>query len=356
LTGPGIAETAADITPRWLSDALSQAGRAVDVATVSAERVGAGQVGATYRLTIDAASGAAPRHVIAKLAAENPAARGAVSEGYRNEVGFYRDIAPTVDVRAPACSYSAISDDATVFTLLLEDLAPARVGVQVDGCTVPQALAAVRNVAGLHAPRWNDPSLAEYGFLRRIDAEGAAFTAAILGDAMANFIARFDDRLSPDDVSVLREVAEVTETWLTTRIEPFAVIHGDYRLDNLMFHPDGTVAAVDWQTASVGPPLRDVAYLLGTSLDTDARRASEAEIVGAYFDVLLASGVAGYDATRCFDDYRIGQFQGPFITVLGCEYATAVRTPQADDMFHAMATRSCAAIRDLRSFDALRGV
>ena len=44
------------------------------------------------------------------------------------------------------------------------------------------------------------------------------------------------------------------------------LIHGDYRLDNLMFPPHGTgVVAVDWQTLAVAPPARDLAYFLATS-------------------------------------------------------------------------------------------
>ena len=56
---------------------------------------------------------------------------------------------------------------------------------------------------------------------------------------------------------------------------------------------------------------------------------------------------------RCFDDYRLGQMQGPMITTLGAIYATAERSTRADGMFLAMARRSCAAIRDLRSLDLL---
>ena len=41
------------------------------------------------------------------------------------------------------------------------------------------------------------------------------------------------------------------------------------------------------------------------------------------------------------------------ITVLGCMYATAERSERSDGMFLAMITRSCAAIRDLRSLDLL---
>ena len=62
-----------------------------------------------------------------------------------------------------------------------------------------------------------------------------------------------------------------------------SITHGDYRLDNLMFPPAGPgVAAVDWQTTSAGPPLRDLAYFLGNSLTPDLRRAHESDLVDSY--------------------------------------------------------------------------
>ena len=48
-----VAATIADVDPAWLSGALG-----TEVATVAAERVGTGQVGATYRLAIGYADGA----------------------------------------------------------------------------------------------------------------------------------------------------------------------------------------------------------------------------------------------------------------------------------------------------------
>ena len=41
------------------------------------------------------------------------------------------------------------------------------------------------------------------------------------------------------------------------------------------------------------------------------------------------------------------------ITTIGCMYATGVRSEEADRMFLAMARRSCAAIRDLDTLDAV---
>ncbi len=43
-----------------------------------------------------------------------------------------------------------------------------------------------------------------------------------------------------------------------------AIVHGDYRLTNVMFHPDlsGIAAVVDWEMATLGDPLTDVGLLV----------------------------------------------------------------------------------------------
>ena len=52
---------------------------------------------------------------------------------------------------------------------------------------------------------------------------------------------------------------------LVTDIPPQAgasIVHGDYRLDNLILHDDGTVAAVvDWELCTLGDPLADLGML-----------------------------------------------------------------------------------------------
>ena len=55
-------------------------------------------------------------------------------------------------------------------------------------------------------------------------------------------------------------------------------------------------------------------------------------------------------------DYRLGMLHGPLITVLGRVYATGEQTAQSDGMFLAMATRSCAAIRDLHTLELIRAL
>jgi len=53
--------------------------------------------------------------------------------------------------------------------------------------------------------------------------------------------------------------------WLPKNIPPSAattVVHGDYRLDNAIFHPSGPriLALLDWELSTLGDPLADFAY------------------------------------------------------------------------------------------------
>ncbi len=337
-----IAGCAEELNAEWLSVALGR-----EVRSFSSERIGTGQTSSTYRVQIDADG--CPATLVAKLAEGDEAARRQVATAHRNEVGFYLRLAGTLDVRTPLCWYGSISDDGTQFTLLLEDLSPRQPGRQVDGCPVDQMEDAVRNLAALHACRWNDESLHDVDFLVPLTGQRAEFLGGLASTATEQFIARFSARLDGRDVATLRDVAEVLVEWLLARPAPFTLVHGDYRLDNLMFPPAGNdVVAVDWQTVTLALPARDLSYFIATSLPADERRGAEESLVETYYDDLLQRGVEGYTADQCFDDYRFGQLQGPMITVLGT-MTSQERSRSADEMFLAMASRSCAAVRDLGS-------
>ena len=349
-----VAERAEDITPNWLTEALQSAGHDYTVTVVRTEVIGTGMMGSTFRLAVDYEGPQGPPTLVAKLASMDESTRKLVSAGYAAEVGFYQHLAPRLQVNTPTCWYGAIAEGNTEFTLVLDDLAPSAPGVQADGCSVAQAEASLSNLLGLHVPRWSDPKLDELTFLMRPSQAMAAVMGEVTMAATEGFVERYEDELGAEDVATLRRTAEVIAEWQLARLSPFSTIHGDYRLDNLLFSPTSDrVVVVDWQTAAVGPPMRDVAYFLGTSLECEARRTHESRLVSDYHSALVARGVPGYDAGRCWDDYRLGQLQGPMVTVIGCMYASGTRSDKSDAMFLAMARRSCAAIRDLRSLDLL---
>src|SRR5690606_6663801 len=51
---------------------------------------------------------------------------------------------------------------------------------------------------------------------------------------------------------------------------PATIVHGDYRLDNCLLRPDGTIAAVlDWELCTLGDPLADVGLLCVYWTDPD---------------------------------------------------------------------------------------
>ena len=217
-----------------------------------------------------------------------------VAPGYAAEVGFYSTLARDLDVRTPRCWHAAISDDHTRFTLLLEDMHPAVPGIQAQGCTVEQAAAALRNLVGLHVACWDDPKLRDNNFLMRPDANTAAMMAQLVSQAGDEFIKRYADDLAPEDGETLRCIGPLIERWQLAEAAPFSILHGDYRLDNLLFDPvTGDATSVDWQAAAIGPPLRDVAYFLGTSLRSGDRAVHEESLVRTYHSALLARGSAG---------------------------------------------------------------
>jgi aminoglycoside/choline kinase family phosphotransferase len=184
---------------------------------------------------------------------------------------------------------------------------------------------------------------------------GDAAAAELMGQAAVAAVeivlARLGSELEQADHETLRSAMSLVGPWLAEQPR-YSLMHGDFRADNIMFHPTtGAVTIVDWQTVGVGMPGRDLAYFTGSSLVSEVRRRTEADLVDYYHDALRRHGVTDYDRETCWRDYCIGMVQGPLISLLGCAFATP--TVRGNEMFVHTLRRSSAAMRELKTLELI---
>ena len=341
-----------DVTAAWLADVLGRRGTAADVVAVDVRPVGTGQTGATFRVTAGYASNphGLPDSFILKLPSGDDAVRDRVSLGYRSECAFYSSVADRLTIPIPECFGCEITDEGASYALLLADQAPAVQGDQIAGCGLDEARLAVRALAGLHGPTWCDPHWQTFeGLAMSVTGEDAVRGMGEVAKMAADItVEKLEGKLTDVDAETLVASMGLVTPWLLQAPDRYALLHGDYRLDNLLFDGD-RVTVVDWQTLGVGLAGRDLAYFTGTSLEPELRAEVEPELVSDYHRALCEQGVTGYDQSTCWHDYRLGMIQVPLISALGCAFS--VETERGDDMMAAMPRRGCRAIRDLGTLD-----
>ena len=343
-----------DVSREWLSAVLSSANTPVRLSGVDVDAIGTGQTGATYRVAVTYAdnAGGLPDTFVIKLPAQDDTVRDRVTIGYRSECAFYTSVAARVQVPTPECFYCEISDDAMDYALLLADQAPAVQGDQIAGCGEREARLAVTALAGLHGPSWCDAVWLDFpgiAFARpdEASAKGLGEVARMSAEITLD---KLGDRMSAVDRETFSAAMGLVTPWLLAEHDRFALLHGDYRLDNLLFYPDAAgVKVVDWQTLGVGLPARDLAYFTATSLEPELRSSIEKDLVDEYHRALRGYGVTDYDRETCWRDYRLGVPQAVLISALGFAFAAA--TDRGDDMVLTMLARGCRAIRELGTLE-----
>ena len=343
-----------DVTPSWLASVLNTDVRGVDVTPI-----GTGQTGATYRVvaTYAAEQSDLPTSFAVKLSAQDDAVRERVALGYRSEVEFYSQIADKMAIPVPRSYHTEISEDGADVVLLLADMAPAVQGDQIAGCSPAEAQLAVEALAGLHGPSWCDPQWMDLPAIV-MPKPGDDDAAKGLGDisrmAADIVIDRLGAKIAAEDQETLVAAMSLVTPWLKAEPKRYALMHGDYRLDNMLFDPDRTrITVVDWQTVGIGsartrsrllhrdqPRARDA---LG-----DRTRSRRARIT----DRCSSSASTGYDIDTCWRDYRLGVVQVPLLVALGTAFAST--TERGDDMMMAMLSRGCRAIRELETLELIR--
>ncbi|MEX0784693.1 MAG: phosphotransferase [Dehalococcoidia bacterium] len=357
-----LPKAASELTAEWLNLALAEEISA-PVTAFSLETIaqGVGFLGELARVTLDyAAPGAGPRTLIAKLPTGNDRNRmiAVYFQLYQREIGFYQEMAEHSVVRVPHCYFAQFDAAEGRFALLLEDLAPLRVGDQVESCTIELARLALRELARHQARWWESPELDGFAWLPSVDCDANRGLAPMYAGALPLFLEQTAGRLSEpvrDTACRLEHLILPALTAYTDR--PATVVHGDYRLDNLFFSDAGDeLAVIDWQIMSRGPGVFDAAYFLGGSLEPEVRRLSERDLLREYHETLVANGVRDYDFATMWEDYRRSMAFMLYIPVVGVGEVMDLTNERGIALFNAMTDRYCTAVEDLEAWETLPSV
>ena len=339
-------ERPSDLTAEWLTAVLG----AGPVRDFTYERIGTGQMSECYRVTVTYDENPGPGSVVLKVAAADPTSRqtGQALGLYEREVRFYTDIAPrlTAGGAGPVapCHHSAIDPETGIFDLVLGDATPAVVGDEIRGATIEQALLAVAELGRLHAPLLGDPALAGADWLNR----EAPVTADLLAALYAGFTERYGESMTAEQRTVCDRLVARFDDYLAAEgapERPMGLVHGDYRLDNLLFGRPGAarpVTVVDWQTVTWGPAQTDLAYFLGCALPVEVRRDHHDALLRTYHEALGPDAALSLDTVR--DNVRRQSFFGVMMAIGSS--MLVVRTDRGDQMFMTMLARHCAQVLD----------
>ncbi len=115
--------------------------------------------------------------------------------------------------------------------------------------------------------------------LHRIDPDAAGLsTFGRPGNFFERQVARWIKQYRASETDRIEEMERLI-AWLPATLPPqtgVAIVHGDYRIDNLIMTPCGgkILAVLDWELATLGDPLSDFSYfLMNWVLPKDGRSA-----------------------------------------------------------------------------------
>jgi aminoglycoside phosphotransferase (APT) family kinase protein len=164
-----------------------------------------------------------------------------------------------------------------------------------------------RVIAALHRIDYAAAGLADFG-------KSGNYFARQIGRWSKQYRSSETERIEPMD----RLIA-----WLPEHIPPgeaTAVVHGDFRMDNLIFHPSEArvLAVLDWELSTLGHPLADFSYhcmswhippgefrgIAGLDLDS-LGIPRESQYIASYCARCGRDGIANWDFYLAYNLFRI---------------------------------------------------
>ncbi|CAK7235962.1 hypothetical protein SEUCBS140593_009459 [Sporothrix eucalyptigena] len=211
--------------------------------------------------------------------------------GTITETIFYNDVRPLIDIEAPTAYFAGYNPTSWAAILILRDM-----GSQTHFCTYQTTLTKtqleeqVQILAKLHGRFYESkepffshliPYKQRFQNLLDVGAEQACrngFRAAE-SEIPARLFAR-EEEVWPATVKSVERNASLPQT----------AVHGDVHLGNWYITPSGNMGLTDWQAMARGHWSRDLAYMLGTAVSVENRRAWEHDAVALYVSEFHKAG------------------------------------------------------------------
>jgi aminoglycoside phosphotransferase (APT) family kinase protein len=216
--------------------------------------------------------------------------------------------------------YALCEDESVIGTMFyIMDFVEGRVlwDPSLPGLAVPQRQAIFeemnRVIAALHKVDYGKVGLGEYGKP---------------GNYLERQIARWTKQYRASETERIEAMENLID-WLPKNIpagDETTLVHGDYRLDNVIFHPSEPriLAVLDWELSTLGHPIADFAYHCMTwRLTPQEFRGmlgfdfaalgipSEEDYVARYCERTGRPGIANWDFYLAYNMFRLaGILQG----------------------------------------------
>ena len=231
---------------------------------------------------------------------------------YLNEVRFYRDLRPELQIETPSCFLSVYDERRRSFGVLMEDLSLR--SAQFPNATMALDVERIRELlttlAGLHAHFWESERF--NGDLSWVATPRSGGMYPVF-QALGLDIIRNQVETSPFKAELIAPLGRTVDQlwdslWKLQEIldsGPTTLLHGDPHIANTYLLPETGAGLLDWQLMIRGRWAHDVTYVMVTGLDPETRRKHERELLAFYLEELRRLGVREAPAPEAaFELYR----------------------------------------------------
>jgi hypothetical protein len=278
----------------------------------------------------------------------------------RAEARFYREIRPTIDVRAPLGYYGASDRRTGRSLLLLEDMTRTRHVEFGDPRTVPIDRVRADSMADTLGTLWggvagtdrfqNDlrwvvtSEHLQDGLNRLVDYRrrvlvGVERSAELLPSVLLDR----RDRLQDD----------LMRTFAMDRTKRLGLVHTDVHSRNWFVQDGRDMGLYDWAAPAQGDGTRDLAYALMSGLATEDRRAWERELVAQWADAASRASGTAIPADEAWESYRVQTLHGLCFWLYTIGAGAMQPDMQPEEVSRINLQRMGQAIEDLDTFGAL---